>query len=374
MTVQERYELSCYEEVTRLQNGKDIWLVHNSGDETFYVKKRIELYNKAVYMRLMQEKFVNIPGIVLCVEDEGKLIVIEEYVHGSSLKKLLEKEGAFSEQKVRQIVISLCDILEQLHNCQPPIIHRDIKPSNIMISNDGVIKLIDFNAAKEYSADRREDTRLMGTKKFAAPEQYGFGQSDPRTDIYAIGVTMECLLTEEKSGEDKISEELQNIIKICTELDKERRFQNVGALRNALKNEESELAEVNTPQDVSQKKNIFTKSLYSKKPMLPVGFRSGVLWKMIVAVYGYAVILWMSFTMDFEDKNGAVMKGYPLWANRIAIFVVLLGSVFFIGNYGNIRYQLPLMKKNKVIHWILASVYLFVFFFLVITILVMAGG
>lgn len=374
MTVQERYELSCYEEVARLQNGKDIWLVHNNEDETFYVKKRIELYNKAVYMRLMQEKFADIPGIALCVEDEGKLIVIEEYVHGSSLKKLLEKEGAFSEQKVRQIMISLCDILEQLHNCQTPIIHRDIKPSNIMISNDGVIKLIDFNAAKEYSADRQEDTRLMGTKKFAAPEQYGFGHSDPRTDIYAMGITMECLLTEEKSGEDKISEELQNIIKICTELDKERRFQNVGALRNALKNEESEFSEVNAPQAVSQKKNIFTRSLYSKKTMLPVGFRSGVLWKMIAAVYGYAGIIWMSFKMDFEDKNGAVMKGYSLWANRIAFFVVLLGSVFFIGNYGNIRYQLPLMKKNKVIHWVLASVYLFVFFFVVITILVMAGG
>lgn len=80
---------------------------------------------------------------------------------------------------------------------------------------------------------------------------------------------MECLLMEEKSGEDKISE----------------------------------LSEVNALQAISQKKNIFTRLLYSKKPVLPVGFRSGVLWKMIVAVYGYAGILWLSITMELDTKT-----------------------------------------------------------------------
>ena len=85
MTLEEKYELSCYEEVSRLHESKDIWLVRHNETEIFYVKKRIGLYNKAVYLRLMQGKFENIPQIIMCVEEADKLILIEVYIHCASL-------------------------------------------------------------------------------------------------------------------------------------------------------------------------------------------------------------------------------------------------------------------------------------------------
>lgn len=372
MTLEEKYELSCYEEVSRLHESKDIWLVRHNETEIFYVKKRIELYNKAVYLRLMQGKFENIPQIIMCVEEEDKLIVIEEYIHGASLEKMLEKEGPFSEQRVLQIVLSLCDILEKLHMSSPPLIHRDIKPSNIMLSSDGIVKLIDFNAAKEFKYDHEEDTRLMGTKKFAAPEQYGFGQSDPRTDIYALGVTMHFLLTGNFPKENEHLGFAGNIIKKCVALDKNERYQTVGALKEDLQ----KLEQINVQKHLRKResKNIFTMPLYAKNRVFPIGFRSGMLWKMIVAVYGYAIVFWLCWNLNVWDANGMAMKGYPLWANRIAILIIFLGAIYFFGNYCGIRYQLPFMKKNRILHWILAVLYFSLFFLLVIILLVLAGG
>lgn len=372
MTLEEKYELSCYEEVSRLHESKDIWLVRHNETEIFYVKKRIELYNKAVYLRLMQGKFENIPQIIMCVEEEDKLIVIEEYIHGASLEKMLEKDGPFSEQRVLQIVLSLCDILEKLHMSSPPLIHRDIKPSNIMLSSDGIVKLIDFNAAKEFKYDHEEDTRLMGTKKFAAPEQYGFGQSDPRTDIYALGVTMHFLLTGDFPKENECLGFAGNIIKKCVALDKNERYQTVGALKEDLQ----KLEQINVQKHLRKResKNIFTMPLYAKNRVFPIGFRSGMLWKMIVAIYGYAIVFWLCWNLNVWDANGMAMKGYPLWANRIAIFIIFLGAIYFFGNYCGIRYQLPLMKKNRIFHWILAILYFSLFFLLVIILLVLAGG
>ena len=88
-----------------------------------------------------------------------------------------------------------------------------------MISNDGIVKLIDFNAAKEFDQSQIEDTRLMGTRKFAAPEQYGFGQSDPRTDLYALGVTMYYLLTKDYPDSGLYHGPLEPVIRKCIALD-----------------------------------------------------------------------------------------------------------------------------------------------------------
>ena len=114
--------------------------------------------------------------------------------------------------------------------------------------------------------------------------------------------------------------------------------------------------------------------LYAKNRVFPIGFRSGMLWKMIVAIYGYAIIFWLCWNLNVWDANGMAMKGYPLWANRIAIFIIFLGAIYFFGNYCGIRYQLPLMKKNRIFHWILAILYFSLFFLLVIILLVLAGG
>ena len=194
LTLEEKYQLSLYEKVTRLSDDKQIWLVKNIETNEIYVRKELLLYNFEVYAQLKEKQFDNIPKVIECVEEENRLIVIEEYIHGKTLETVMEEHGVLSEENAAFVIRSLCDILHKLHGNLPPIIHRDIKPSNIIFSSDGVVKLIDFNAARELRAEQNEDTRLMGTRRFAAPEQYGFGQSDPRTDIYALGITFHKLI------------------------------------------------------------------------------------------------------------------------------------------------------------------------------------
>ena len=237
MTLEEEYELSCYKELTELCAGKESYIVKNINDGKIYVKKKVKLYNKELLLRLKELDIKDVPKIYLCVEDGEKLTVIEEYIHGETLYEYQKKNGLFKEREAAEIICRLCDILSQLHSFNPPIIHRDIKPMNVMISNDGVVKLIDFDAARENIEGEVEDTYLMGTKEFAAPEQYGFGQSDARTDIYALGIMLNVMLTGEVPknrvyGND--SKALTKVIKKCIMLAPDKRYRNVKELNRNL--------------------------------------------------------------------------------------------------------------------------------------------
>ena len=380
MTIEERYKLSCYEELSQLDDGKMIWLVRHNETGLLYVKKKIQLYNKAVYQQLQKSNITNVPEIIMCVQEEEFLIVIEEYIHGISLEKILERDGSFSEVQTARIIYQLCDTIRILHTSCPPIIHRDIKPSNIMVSNDGVVKLVDFNAAKEFNYGQNEDTRLMGTRKFAAPEQYGFGQSDQRTDIYALGVTMYYLITREFPDSQIYYGKLSPVIQKCVNMDKQRRYQTVDEFMKDLRkflaaNDQQWWQNANREQMSGKKKtNLFTRNLYTYKEKLPVGFRTGVLWKMILAIYGYFGSLWISLTMSVTNSNTERLTGYPLWLNRIAMAAILMGTILFLGNYCGIRYQLPLMNGNKKLHWIFAFIYLLIFYFLVVLLIMFMGA
>ena len=105
----------------------------------------------------------------------------------------------------------LCNILKQLHNMNPPIIHRDIKPTNIIVSNDDVVYLVDFNISREYDENQSVDTVIMGTQGYASPEQCGFAQTDCRSDIYSIGMLMKNILMVDEYP-DKETKSLKRII------------------------------------------------------------------------------------------------------------------------------------------------------------------
>ncbi|MGN0390220.1 MAG: serine/threonine protein kinase [Wujia sp.] len=375
MTIEERYALSCYEELTKLDDVKDVWLVRHNETGTLYVKKRMQLYNRAIYQRLSECHIPNVPKVVLCVEDEAGLIVVEEYIHGMTLEQQLEQDGVLSETKVAEIMIKLCDTLQLLHGSTPPVIHRDIKPSNIMISSEGTVKLIDFNAAKEFTPGQSEDTRLMGTRKFAAPEQYGFGQSDQRTDIYALGVTMYYLLTKHFPESNLYHGYLFPVIEKCMNIDKERRYPDVLTLKSAISDASMGTTGQSSREASSEMKvTSFMRPLYGYKEWFPVGFRSGVLWKMLLAIAGYLFTVWLSCTAIVKNADGIALTGYPLAVNRVAIFLILLGTIFFLGNYCDIRYRLPFMKRNKILHWILSAVYLILYYALIIVLLIIIGG
>lgn len=124
------------------------------------------------------------------------MYMIMEYIPGETLEQILAKRGSISEEESVRIALSLCDALHYLHSKKPPMIYRDMKPGNIMITPEGRVKLIDFGIAREYQKEKCEDTICIGTKGYAAPEQFGgMGQSDVRTDVYGLGVTLYHMLT-----------------------------------------------------------------------------------------------------------------------------------------------------------------------------------
>ena len=187
--------LSFYEEKATVSDKSEVFLVQHRETGRFYIKKHLSIYDRELYTSLKDMNIPGIPRIYHIAEDGNRLIVIEEYINGTPLSSFISEHGPFSACDAADIISNLCDILSVLHSCTPPIIHRDIKTSNIIISSDMQVTLIDFNASKKFDSGKNYDTCLMGTAEYAAPEQFGFSQSDARTDIYALGILLNILIT-----------------------------------------------------------------------------------------------------------------------------------------------------------------------------------
>lgn len=137
-----------------------------------------------------------LPSIVDVIEEEGRFLIVMDYIEGNTLELALSVMGAQPQEYCIDWGTQLCDVLEYLHTRKPPIIYRDLKPGNIMLRPDGTICLIDFGIAREYKQAQAGDTTYLGTKGYAAPEQFGgMGQTDARTDIYNLGATLYHLVT-----------------------------------------------------------------------------------------------------------------------------------------------------------------------------------
>ena len=137
----------------------------------------------------------SLPRIVDIGEDDEFIYIVEDFFEGEALDRQLKIRKRFDEATVVEWAKQLCGILYYLHSLEPAIIYRDMKPANIIVTSDNIVKLIDFGIAREYKQDSGSDTSYMGTRGYAAPEQYGTSQTDARTDIYSLGVTLYHLLT-----------------------------------------------------------------------------------------------------------------------------------------------------------------------------------
>lgn len=192
-----------------------------------------------------------LPSIVDVIDSDGKFLIVMDYIEGKPLSDSLQENGALPQEDVIKWAIQLCDVLGYLHSQNPPIIYRDMKPANVMLKPDGNITLIDFGTAREYKRENLEDTTCLGTRGYAAPEQFGGqGQTDPRTDIYCLGATLYHLVTGHNPSEppyemypirywdESLSQGLENIILKCTQNNPEDRYQNCDELLYALEHYE----------------------------------------------------------------------------------------------------------------------------------------
>jgi len=182
----------------------------------------------------------SLPRIVDIIDNGITIYVVMDFIEGESLDKVLNEHGAQPEELVISWAKQICDALSYLHSQKPPIIYRDMKPANVMLKDDGNIKIIDFGIAREYKEQNLADTTVLGTKGYAPPEQYS-GQTDARSDIYALGMTMHHLLTgvDPRNGEayasvrqwvPELSEGIEAIIDKCVEPAAENRYQNCSDL------------------------------------------------------------------------------------------------------------------------------------------------
>jgi eukaryotic-like serine/threonine-protein kinase len=138
----------------------------------------------------------NLPRVHAFFQEQGRSYLVMEFVYGESLAKKLEMARApLLESQVLDWAIQIAGVLAYLHSRPQPIIFRDIKPSNVMVTLDGRVRLVDFGIARLYKAGKQRDTVSMGSENYAAPEQWGKAQSDPRADIYGLGATLYHLLT-----------------------------------------------------------------------------------------------------------------------------------------------------------------------------------
>lgn len=186
-------------------------------------------------------KHPHLPSIVDVIEKEDSLLIVMDYIEGQSLEAVLEEQGIQKKETVLFWGKQLCDVLEYLHSQNPPIIYRDMKPGNVMQKPDGTLVLIDFGAAREYKPENTKDTILLGTRGYAAPEQYcENGQTDERTDIYCLGAMLFQFLTGklprdvlELSACGEFSG-LEVVLGKCIRFRKEERYQSVSELVYAL--------------------------------------------------------------------------------------------------------------------------------------------
>ena len=177
-----------------------------------------------IYRKLLPVARENLPKIWEAAEKDGQALVLEEYIQGDSLSFLLEDGRTLPPRQAASIVRQVCGALWVLHS--RGIIHRDVKPSNVILQGKTAV-LIDFDASRKYDASSRKDTQVLGTVGYAAPEQYGFTQTDSRADIYAVGVMLNVMLTGEHPSRTLAKGHLGRVIQRCTMISPQRRYPNI---------------------------------------------------------------------------------------------------------------------------------------------------
>ena len=211
---------------------QEIQVLHRSGKSTVTLmldpdqNRRVVVKKLAgvhpVYEKLQALHHPYLPEILSVKQGEGETCMTEEYVEGPCLAAV-----SLSERALTRAFLELCQVLEFLHG--HGILHRDIKPDNILLAPDGHIRLIDFDAAREPKANEAQDTRLLGTRGYAPPEQFGFAQTDARADLYALGATFRQLL-----GPVARKGRWRHILRRCTALDPKDRYASAGQIRRAV--------------------------------------------------------------------------------------------------------------------------------------------
>ncbi len=264
-------------ELVSVYEARHIYL-HSS-----WVIKKINAHHPLYIKEVEILKSLNHESIPLITDvflEGDQTYIIREYIDGSTLGEIIREQGVMTENQVLHLGIQICQVLEYLHtHFEQPLIYRDIKPDNIILSNQNQIKLIDFGIARFYQGNKDADTEYLGTRGFAAPEQYGIGQTDIRTDVFGVGILLYYLLTQKnlmstsirlepiRFYRDDVSGHIERIIQKASQFNVEERYTSIIELKNALQ----------YLQEVQSVANLGCELINHKEKIITVsGIKSGI--------------------------------------------------------------------------------------------------
>lgn len=356
-----------YEIISALDEGGRIDLVQDLCTGDVLVRKKLSIYTASIYEFFKDNPVEGMPrvfsvrefGLPFSSGEEKSggtkyLEVIEEYIHGRTVQTILDEKGFVPEAEAINIVRQVAETASRLHSLPEPVVHRDIKPSNIILRSDGRAYLLDINAAKWVDRSKAKDTRLLGTAGYAAPEQYGFKSSDMRTDVYALGVLLNVLVTGALPSEKKAGGRLGEIVVKATEFNPENRFRTAHDFLNALTAYENQVGEKSgkTSGKIKSGGHKFFAAESAGKSgnnqswarFLPPGFRSLNPWKSIVALFGYCLIFYATTGLSFEGKSAEYNR-----VDCVAMTMIFAVIILFSANYLGIQDKIGLSKIKHVV-------------------------
>lgn len=305
------------------QTGKGgmstVWLALNEAVNKQWAIKEVKKSSPSTSDQIIKQNLVteagilrhlkhpHLPSIVDIFNEDDTFLIVMDYIEGRTLSDILKEQGRQPQADVVDWALQICSVFKYLHGLNPPIIYRDMKPGNVMLKPDGNIMVIDFGTAREYKHESGEDTIHLGTKGYAAPEQFqdNHQQTDPRTDIYNLGATMYHLVTGKNPSKPPfkflpirqvdrtLSSGLESIILKCVAPDPNERYQTVDDLEFAL--EHYQELEVET---IKQKSSAYHK-------WVTLGCVATILSSLSVGVRIYANSL-LSNTYDEELRSARI--------------------------------------------------------------------
>ncbi len=391
------YRLSTYKDFGPLDGKEKIRLARSETDGTICVKKTLQPESLAIYTFLKEHPSPYFPRIRECVlqdtppaagqeaaqdmdaaagqEPARVLVVIEEYIEGQSIDQLVA-EQCFDETETIRAALEICQALMILHHADPPIIDRDIKAENVMLTKDGQVKLVDFDIARAYEEDKSHDTEALGTRNYAAPEQFGFSQTDGRTDIYALGVLINYMRTGKFPEQELVGGNLKPVVMTCINLDPADRYQSVddlsqmlAALPSAPSGKTGKRGGGAADASQEDRPGGGQKKDRTWRSWLPPGFRTGTPWKIVVAVFMYFLMTAFTFSLEFTDEYGVPEPMGVQIVTKILIWLSLIVSVFFIWDYRGLRQKFPFFNpKDKILRFLSDVVVFLLLFFAAILI------
>ena len=298
--------------------------------------KGLNVFDWDVYEYLINHPVPGTPKIRSLNKDSDRLTVIEEFIKGENLQYYINKGIRIPFDTFISYLINIAETLNRLHTSDFPIVHRDLKPSNIIINESGAY-LIDFNAAKEYIANsyKTQDTTLIGTHGYAAPEQYGFGVSTPKTDIYAFGILIREFLN--RNLVIASSYQLKSLLSIsnrCTAFKASERLSSAQHLKDRLLLVRKAFS-----------KKLFDSDLLSYISLnyaLP-GFRTKSPVKMLVSIPCYFLLLYATCTLTTVENTSL----YVVLLYRFFFFFTVMSLILATFNYREIHRFFPFGNSDN---------------------------